>query len=76
MLDPGHGGEDPGAVGSSGLYEKDVVLAIARDCKKKLESKGYLVYLTRSEDVSIPLVVRVAKAREHQADIFRDFGQP
>ncbi len=70
VLDPGHGGEDPGAVGSSGLYEKDVVLAIARDCKKKLESKGYLVYLTRSEDVSIPLVVRVAKAREHQADIF------
>lgn len=70
VLDPGHGGEDPGAIGPSGLYEKTVVLAIARECKKILESKGYKVHMTRNEDVFIPLRVRVAKARAVKADVF------
>lgn len=70
MLDPGHGGEDPGAISQSGLQEKHVVLAIAREAKKRLEALGYAVYMTRNEDVFIPLTVRVAKARALQADIF------
>ncbi|OSI13107.1 N-acetylmuramoyl-L-alanine amidase [Neisseria canis] len=70
VLDPGHGGEDPGAIGPSGLREKDVVLAIARMAKKRLDSMGYKTYLTRNEDVFIPLGVRVAKARKLKADVF------
>ncbi len=70
MLDPGHGGEDSGAVGPSGLREKDVVLSIAREAKRELERLGYQVYMTRNEDVFIPLGVRVAKARSRKADIF------
>ncbi len=70
VLDPGHGGEDPGAIGPSGLREKDVVLSIARETKKSLESMGYKVYLTRNEDIFIPLGVRVATARRLKADLF------
>ncbi len=70
VLDPGHGGEDPGAVGPSGLREKDVVLAIARETKKRLDALGYKTYMTRNEDVFIPLGVRVAKARSLKADLF------
>lgn len=70
VLDPGHGGEDPGAVGATGLKEKSVVLSIARETRKLLEAKGYKVYMTRNEDVFIPLRVRVAKARSVKADIF------
>ena len=70
MLDPGHGGEDSGAIGPSGLREKDVVLSIARETKREMERLGYQVYMTRNEDVFIPLGVRVAKARSRKADIF------
>lgn len=70
MIDPGHGGEDPGASGSTGLHEKDVVLAIARETKKRLDALGYKTYMTRNEDVFIPLGVRVAKARKLKADVF------
>lgn len=70
MIDPGHGGEDPGATGPSGLHEKDVVLAIGREIKKILDSYGYKTYMTRNEDIFIPLGVRVAKARKLQADVF------
>ena len=70
VLDPGHGGEDPGAIGKSGLREKDVVLSIARETKKRLEGMGYKVFMTRNEDVFIPLGVRVAKARKLRADLF------
>ena len=71
MLDPGHGGEDPGAVGPTKLREKDVVLKIARETKAILEkNKNYKVYMTRNEDVFIPLSVRVAKARKMNADVF------
>ena len=70
MIDPGHGGEDPGAIGPSGLKEKNVVLSIAREAKKRLEGIGYTVYMTRNEDIFIPLGVRVAKARARNADVF------
>lgn len=71
MLDPGHGGEDPGAVGPSKLREKDVVLKIARATKSLLEKQRNIkVYMTRNEDVFIPLSVRVAKARQLRADLF------
>ncbi len=67
--DPGHGGGRPGAIGPSGLREKDVVLAIARETKKRLDAMGYRTYMTRNEDVFIPLGVRVAKARSLKADL-------
>ncbi len=70
VLDPGHGGEDPGAIGPSGLREKNVVLAIARETKKRLDALGYKTYMTRNEDIFIPLGVRVAKARSLKADLF------
>ncbi|WP_373796193.1 N-acetylmuramoyl-L-alanine amidase [Neisseria dentiae] len=70
VIDPGHGGEDPGAIGGSGLREKDVVLSIARETKKRLDAMGYRTYMTRNEDIFIPLGVRVAKARQLKADVF------
>lgn len=70
MIDPGHGGEDPGATGPSGLHEKNVVLSIAREVKKQLDAQGYRTYMTRNEDIFIPLGVRVAKARKLKADVF------
>lgn len=70
-LDPGHGGEDPGAVGRRGSYEKNVVLAIARRLKAKLEEHPNMrVMLTRDGDFFVPLNVRVQKARRVQADLF------
>ncbi len=70
-LDPGHGGEDPGAIGRGGNYEKDVVLAIARRLKARLEQQPNVrVLLTRDGDYFVPLHVRVQKARKVQADLF------
>ncbi|MFC0131414.1 N-acetylmuramoyl-L-alanine amidase [Massilia eurypsychrophila] len=70
-LDPGHGGEDPGAIGASGSREKDIVLAIAKRLKFKLEElPNVRVMLTRDGDYFVPLGVRVEKARKVQADLF------
>jgi N-acetylmuramoyl-L-alanine amidase len=70
-LDPGHGGEDPGAVGRGGNYEKNVVLAIAQRLKAKIEQQPNMrVILTRDGDYFVPLQVRVQKARKVQADLF------
>ncbi len=70
-IDPGHGGEDPGAVGPSGLREKDVVLAIALQLREKLNANpGMRAMLTRDADFFVPLDQRVAKARRVQADLF------
>ena len=70
-LDPGHGGEDPGAIGKSGSREKDVVLAIAKRLKAKIEQQPNMrVMLTRDADFFVPLHVRVQKARKVQADLF------
>ena len=70
-LDPGHGGEDPGAIGRAGSREKDVVLAIAKRLKARIEEQPNMrVMLTRDADYFVPLHVRVQKARKVQADLF------
>ena len=70
-LDPGHGGEDPGAVGRSGLREKDVVLRIAQRLKTMIDAQPNMrAYLTRDDDYFVPLHVRVQKARRVRADLF------
>jgi len=70
-LDPGHGGEDPGAIGPSGLREKDVVLAVALALRDKLNAvPGMRVMMTRDADFFVPLNERVRKARRVQADLF------
>ncbi len=70
-LDPGHGGEDPGAIGRGGSRDKDVVLAIAKRLKAKIEEQPNMrVMLTRDADFFVPLHVRVQKARKVQADLF------
>ncbi|CAM4166798.1 N-acetylmuramoyl-L-alanine amidase [Bordetella muralis] len=70
-LDPGHGGEDPGAIGKSGLREKDVVLRIARQLKALIDDQPNMrAYLTRDDDYFVPLHVRVQKARRVRADLF------
>ena len=71
MLDPGHGGQDPGAIGVSGTYEKHISLAAAFELKRQLEASGrYRVELTRARDAFIPLDDRVAKAQAHGAALF------
>ncbi|GAB2180543.1 N-acetylmuramoyl-L-alanine amidase AmiC [Denitratisoma sp. agr-D3] len=71
VLDPGHGGEDPGAVGQGGNYEKNVVLSIARRLKAKIDAENNMrSTLTRDGDFFIPLHQRVQKARRVQADLF------
>lgn len=70
-LDPGHGGEDPGAIGATGLREKDVVLRIARRLKALIDAQPAMrAYLTRDDDYFVPLHVRVEKARRVRADLF------
>ncbi len=71
VLDPGHGGEDPGAVGRGGSYEKNVTLSIARRLKAKIDAEPNMrSMLTREGDFFIPLQQRVHKARRVQADLF------
>ncbi len=71
VIDPGHGGEDPGAVGHGGSYEKNVTLSIARRLKARIDSQPNMrAVLTRDGDFFIPLGQRVAKARKLKADLF------
>ncbi len=71
MIDAGHGGEDPGAIGPGGVREKDVVLAIAKKLKAMIDSrKGYRAVLTRTGDYYISLRGRTGKARQSNADLF------
>ncbi len=71
MLDPGHGGKDPGAIGISGTYEKHVALAAAQQLQALLQHAGqYRVELTRRRDVFIPLEERVARAQGRGAALF------
>lgn len=71
VIDPGHGGNDPGAIGPNNLYEKNVVLALGKALKAELEATGrYTVYMTRSTDHYIKLSNRVKFAREKGADLF------
>lgn len=74
-LDPGHGGEDPGAVGPGGTREKDVVLRLAHFLRDRINASSVggnamRAYLTRDADFFVPLQVRVQKARRVQADLF------
>lgn len=71
VIDPGHGGRDPGAIGKKGLYEKTVTTAAAKELRKLLLATGrYEVLLTRYEDVFVEHDDRVRIAREQQADLF------
>lgn len=70
-IDPGHGGEDPGAIGPTGLREKDVVLAIGKKLRDRLNANPRIrVMMTRDADFFVPLGERVRKARRVQADLF------
>jgi N-acetylmuramoyl-L-alanine amidase len=71
ILDAGHGGEDPGAIGPNGTKEKDINLAIILELKRLFEEDGgYQVVLTRSDDTFIPLVERTSLANDKKADLF------
>jgi N-acetylmuramoyl-L-alanine amidase len=70
-LDPGHGGEDPGAIGVRGSYEKNIVLSIAKRLKNKIDQEDAMrPFLTRDGDYFVPLHRRVFKARQVEADLF------
>ena len=70
-IDPGHGGEDPGAVGSTGVMEKDIVLSIGKKLKDLFDDAAdFRTLLTRDADYFLPLGARVQKARKVQADFF------
>ncbi len=71
VIDPGHGGVDPGAIAANGAYEKNITLAVAKEVKKILEQEGkYRVKLTRESDIFIKLPDRVRIARQAGADLF------
>ncbi|MBI3797210.1 MAG: N-acetylmuramoyl-L-alanine amidase [Deltaproteobacteria bacterium] len=71
MLDPGHGGKDPGAMGKGGVVEKDVVLAISQRLGRKLAEREQVeVLFTRTTDVFVPLEERIARANAAKADLF------
>lgn len=71
VLDPGHGGKDPGAIGAyAKTYEKNITLAMGKELKQLLQSKGYVVYLTRETDIFIPLRQRTKIAQKYKADLF------
>lgn len=70
VIDAGHGGNDPGAVGKNGLKEKDVTLDVARRVTKLLRDKGMEVVMTRSDDTFIPLARRVEISNSANADLF------
>ncbi|MDM0113251.1 N-acetylmuramoyl-L-alanine amidase [Variovorax sp. J22R133] len=74
-LDPGHGGEDPGAIGPNGTREKDIVLQVAHRLRQRINNATVAgnpmrAFMTRDDDFFVPLNVRVQKARRVQADLF------
>lgn len=69
MIDPGHGGKDPGAVANK-ILEKDINLKMSKIIGKKLEQKGFKVFYTRTTDVFVPLEERTAMANAKDADLF------
>ncbi len=70
VLDPGHGGQDPGAISKNGHYEKDLTLKMARETRELLQAAGYKVVLTRDKDIFISLRGRIQKAHAANADLF------
>ncbi len=70
VIDPGHGGDDTGRVGPSGVREKDVVLALARRLEDELEERGYVVVMTRDDDDDLDLDSRAEIANRSGGDLF------
>jgi N-acetylmuramoyl-L-alanine amidase len=70
VLDPGHGGDDPGTSGPRGLSEKEITLAVARSAKRRLEERGFAVMLTRNGDRTLSLEERTAFAEGARGDVF------
>lgn len=71
VIDPGHGGEDPGAIGKGGTQEKDVVLSISRKLQQEINAMGgYRAFLTRNADYYVPFKKRLKIARDYGADLF------
>lgn len=70
VIDPGHGGKDPGCIGAGNIFEKNIALAAAWDFRHALERGGYDVLMTRSTDVFLPLQTRVEIAERHRATLF------
>ena len=71
VIDPGHGGRDPGAVGKRGTREKDVVLGVSRRLKARIDATpGMRAIMTRSSDKYVPLRKRIEIARKSKADLF------
>jgi N-acetylmuramoyl-L-alanine amidase len=70
VIDPGHGGTETGAIGPSGIQEKELTLALARDLEARLEQAGIRVVLTRNEDANLPLDTRTAIANQNKGDLF------
>ncbi|MCD6569688.1 MAG: N-acetylmuramoyl-L-alanine amidase, partial [Deltaproteobacteria bacterium] len=70
VIDPGHGGKDPGAIGPHGEREKDIALAVSKRLANRLKKEGFDVFLTRETDVFIPLEERTAFANKKKADLF------
>ena len=71
VIDPGHGGRDPGASGAEGTQEKEITLDLARRLRKRLlEHEGYRIVMTRDDDIAVPLGDRVDFANDHDADLF------
>ncbi|MCX7725594.1 MAG: N-acetylmuramoyl-L-alanine amidase [Chitinispirillaceae bacterium] len=71
VIDPGHGGKDPGTIGPSGTKEKDIVLSIALKLRDSLKKKnGIKVYMTREKDIFVPLIERTKFANDKNADLF------
>jgi N-acetylmuramoyl-L-alanine amidase len=70
VLDPGHGGSDPGTLGARGVREKDITLAVAKSAKTRLEARGFQVQLTRDADRTLSLEERTAFAEGANGDVF------
>ena len=70
VIDPGHGGEDRGAIGAGGLAEKNLVLDVSRRLARRLRASGLTVLLTRNEDVFVPLEMRTSLANDARSDLF------
>ena len=69
VIDPGHGGDDPGAISVTGTYEKEIALALALEAGAALEKEGYDVRYTRTTDETVSLDERIQVANEAQADL-------
>lgn len=70
VIDPGHGGKDPGAIGPDGRKEKDITLEVSKLLAKRLRAEGLEVFLTREKDTFVPLEERTAFANKRKADLF------